>query len=111
MQHDALAFAQALSQFRFRLVPRADFHRLQANAVAFEKKNGPLLTAPEERTDRYFEDAFFFSDDDANFHAVPVAERARLVGVREIDPHVDPLFFDAERRHLHEPRRLDSSDA
>ena len=60
-----------------RVVALADLDGLQPRAPLLDDEHRPVVAAPEQTADRHLDDVVVLPDDDANFDAIAVAERAR----------------------------------
>jgi hypothetical protein len=72
-----------------------------ARPAVLDHEHAPGVAAPEQRARRDLQHVAALPHDDADFDAIAIADRSRLV--HEVADHVDPLLFHAKRRHLGEP--------
>ena len=108
MQDHALAGRQAAHDLGVPGVARPHLDDPDTGAGPLDDEHGPGLALPEQRAERDEQGIRRLVDDDADEHAVVVAEPAPLAGIaRERQHDLDALLLDAERRHLGEAGGLD----
>ena len=110
MQDDRLALGQSIQHLRFAVVALTDLH-LRSRAP-FSTRN-TAQSCPRRKS----APTGTFSTESSRHVTMrtstryPSPSEAGSTSSGEIHDHVDPLFLDAERRHLHESGRFHPADA
>src|SRR3954471_6137956 len=96
VENHFFAFFQSFQDLSFGAAGPAHFESPQARPAIGHDEARPFVAASKQSAGWHFEGIVGFPNDDFSFDTKIVADGAPLIRSRkQIDDHVDPLFFDA----------------